>query len=73
MRHRPGQVGFADNRDAVLHHRLAGLGELAVAAAVSVHIDDDHARLHRLDRAGRDGNRRRAAEEPRGRNSSGWR
>ncbi len=48
------QVGVADDGDAVLHHRLPGLGQLAVAAALGRHVDDHAARLHALDHFGGD-------------------
>jgi hypothetical protein len=41
-----GQVGVADDGHAVLHYRLARLGQLAVAAPLGRHVDDHAARLH---------------------------
>jgi hypothetical protein len=46
---RPRQVFVADDRDAVPHDDLARHGELAVAALLGGHVDDDAALLHRLD------------------------
>jgi hypothetical protein len=55
------QVGVADEGDAVLHHGLAGLGQLAVAALLGGHVDDDAARLHALHHLGGDQPGRRLA------------
>ena len=61
-----GQIGVADDGDAVLHHDLAGLGQLAVAALFSRQVDDHAARLHRLHHLGGDEARRGLAGDQRG-------
>ena len=51
----------------MLDDRLARLRELAVAAGLAGHVDDDRAGLHPLDRRGGDERRRLAARDVRGR------
>jgi hypothetical protein len=61
-----GQVGVADDGHAVAHHRLAGHGELAVAALLGRHVDDHAAGLHALHHLGGDQLGRRLARDQRG-------
>ena len=51
----------------VAHDRLAGLGQLAVAAGLGRQVDDHRSRPHRLDGRGGDQPRRRPAGHERGR------
>jgi hypothetical protein len=65
--HAAGQVGVADDRHAGVLDRLAGLGQLAVAAGLGREIDDHRAGLHRLDHVGQPQLGRRLAGDERGR------
>jgi hypothetical protein len=47
--HAAGEVGVADDGDAGVDDRLAGAGELAVAAGLGGEVDDHAAGLHRLE------------------------
>ena len=62
-RHQARQVARADDFDAVLDDRLAGLRQLAVAAGLGGEVDDHRARLHAAHRVGGDQERRRAARD----------
>ena len=49
-----GQVGRAEDRDAVFDDRFVGLGQLAVAAALGRQVDDHRAGRHAAHRVGGD-------------------
>src|SRR5665811_1210045 len=57
-RHLAGQIARADHLDAALLDRLAGLGQLAVAAGLGGEVDDHRARFHAPHRRGGDQDRR---------------
>ena len=60
-----GQVQRRDDLHVVLDDRLAGLGQLAVAARLAGEVDDHRARLHPFDGLRRDQLRRRATRHER--------
>ncbi len=63
--HARRQVQRRDDLHVVLDHRLARLGQLAVAARLARHVDDHRARLHPFDGLRRDQFRRRATRHER--------
>ena len=48
------QIGITDDGHAMLHHRLTGLGQFAIATAFCSHVNDDATRLHALHHLGGD-------------------
>ena len=68
VRHRAGQVDGAVDRDAVLHHDLARLRELAIATPLGREIDDHRTGRHRRDHLARDEHGRLRSRHHRRRN-----